>query len=164
MLQSKVILVVKTNRPERYGIRIVNADYLIIIFASIWLMICSWQDIKKKRVHVFLIGVGFFILCACSFLIGEITIWSRIAGLGLGLLLLLLTLITRGQIGIGDGLIVSIIGVSLGFPIAAFTLTYGLFASAVFSIGLILIKKVNKKATIPFIPFIFIGYLGVLLI
>ncbi len=139
-------------------------DYLITLLVCIWLMICSWQDIKKKRVHVVLIGIGCLIICICSFITGEITIWSRIAGLGLGLLLFLLTLVTKGQIGIGDGLIVSIIGVGLGFPVTAFTLTYGLFVSAIFSIGLILIKKVNKKATIPFIPFIFIGYLGVILI
>jgi leader peptidase (prepilin peptidase) / N-methyltransferase len=142
----------------------IQPKYLIAVIICIWLILCSWQDIRKKKIHVILIGIGFLTILTCSFLAGEITIWSRLAGLGLGILLLLLNPITRGQIGIGDGLIVSIMGLGVGFNATSFILAYGLFGSAVFSIGLILFRKVNRKATIPFIPFILLGYLGVLFI
>ncbi|MGB8452707.1 MAG: prepilin peptidase [Anaerocolumna sp.] len=136
----------------------------ITISICIWLILCCLQDIKKKKINVLLIAIGLLFILTFSFLAGEVSIWSRLAGLSLGILLLSLNPITRGQIGLGDGLIVSIMGIGLGFNAVAFILAYGLFGSAVFSIGLILFRKVNRKATIPFAPFILLGYLGVLFI
>lgn len=135
-------------------------DYIMTAIVSIWLILCSWQDIRKKKIQLALIGAGFLCIMAYSFWAGGITIWNRAAGLSLGVLLLILNPITRGQIGIGDGLIVSIIGIGLGFNRLAFILVYGLFGAAIVSIGLIMFRKVNRKVTIPFIPFLLLGYLG----
>ncbi len=140
----------------------IQKDFIMAIISGIWLLLCSWQDIRKKRIHIILIGAGCITILLGSFLTGEISIWSRLAGLSLGILLLILNKISRGQIGTGDGLIVSIIGAGMGFNHIAFILAYGLFGSAVFSIGLILFHKAGRKVTIPFIPFVFLGYLGVL--
>lgn len=95
---------------------------------------------------------------------GNLTIWNRLAGLSLGIILLSLNPITKGQIGIGDGIIVCITGLCLGFAQNAVALAYGLFGSAMFSIVLIAISRVNRKKTIPFVPFLLIGYLGVLML
>ncbi len=135
-------------------------DSIIVLIIGIWLLLCCWQDIRKKKIHVILIGIGCVAVLFCSFLTGELTIWSRLAGLSPGVVLLVINRITGGQIGIGDGLIVSIMGIGLGFNEIAFILAYGLFGSGIFSIGLILFCKVNRKVTIPFIPFILLGYLG----
>ncbi len=139
-------------------------DYIMAGTVCIWLLLCSWQDIRKKKIPVILIGIGCLAILTGSFLTGEISIWSRGAGLSLGIVLLILNPVTRGQIGTGDGLIVSIMGLGLGFNETAFMLAYGLFGSAIFSIGLILLRKANRKVTIPFIPFLFLGYLGGLFI
>ena len=130
----------------------------------IWLLLCSWQDIRKKRINIILIGMGFLVLLISTTMGGNLTIWNRLAGLSLGIILLSLNPITKGQVGIGDGIIVCITGLCLGFPLNAVLLAYGLFASAMFSIVLIVIRRVNRKKTIPFVPFLLIGYLGVLLL
>lgn len=135
-------------------------DYIMAAIVCGWLLLCSWQDMKKKKIPVALIGIGCLAILAYSFLAGEITIWSRVAGLSLGVILLILNPVTGGQIGIGDGLIVGIIGAGLGFNRLAFILAYGLLGSAVFSIGLIIFRKADRKVTIPFVPFLLLGYLG----
>ncbi len=142
----------------------IQLDYIITIIVCIWLIMCSWQDIRRKKIHVILIGIGFLAILACSMISGEITLWNRLAGLSLGIILIILNQLTRGQIGMGDGLIVSILGLCLGFTANAFILVYGLFGSAVFSVFIIILHRPNRKTTIPFIPFLLIGYLGVLFI
>lgn len=142
----------------------IKIENVITIILCAWLLLCSWQDLRRKRINLILIGIGILTLFICTVIQNELTIWNRLTGLSLGILLLGLNPITKGQIGIGDGLIVSTTGLCLGFSKNAVMLAYGLFTSAIFSIILILFCHVNKKKTIPFIPFLFIGYLGVLLL
>jgi Flp pilus assembly protein protease CpaA len=134
--------------------------YLVIV----WLIFCSWQDIKSKKINIILIVVGFLIIFLSSIITNNISIENRAAGLSLGMCLLILNRITRNQIGVGDGLIISILGLSLGFKINAFILVYSLIFSTIFSIILLVLRKVNGKTSFPFIPFILASYLGVLLI
>jgi leader peptidase (prepilin peptidase)/N-methyltransferase len=135
-------------------------EYIMTVITGIWLLLCSWQDFRKKKIHIGLIIIGGFITLIYSFLSGELAFFNRIAGLTLGLTLLLLNPLTGGQIGVGDGLIVSILGIGLGFNQLAFILAYSLFGAAVFAVGLMLFRKAGRKFTIPFIPFLFLGYLG----
>lgn len=129
-----------------------------------WLLLCSWQDIRRKRINILLIGAGLLVLLNSIIFYGDLTIWNRFAGLSLGIILLSLNPITKGQIGVGDGLIVSITGLCLGFSKNAVLLIYGLFGSAIFSIILLVLCRVSRKKSIPFVPFLLIAYLGVLFI
>jgi leader peptidase (prepilin peptidase)/N-methyltransferase len=130
---------------------------------GLWLFLCSIQDIKSKKIHIYLIGLGFVACLSISFVFHDAVFWERAVGAIPGLFMLALNPITRGQIGIGDGLIVLILGVCLGFGLTASILLLGLFASAFFSAILLIVKKAGRKKTIPFIPFLFLGFLGVLI-
>lgn len=141
----------------------IQPESIISLILSLWLILCSLQDISKKKISTVLIGVGFIILLICTSVLGNLTVMDRFAGLSLGIILLALCPITRGQIGLGDGIIVCITGLSIGFIRNTMLLMYALVGSAVFSAVLIIFWRVNRHKTIPFIPFVFIGYLGVLL-
>lgn len=141
----------------------INVDIIFKIILFLWLLICSIQDIMKQEISLIIILVGFILLFTISIIHGKLLIWDRIGGLALGVILLLLNKVTRGQIGIGDGLILCITGISLGFYINSLLLIYGLLCASIFSIIYMFVKKVSRKKTIPFIPFIFIVFLGVLL-
>lgn len=145
--------------------------YIDVIFKTIlflWLLVCTIQDIMKQEISLIIILIGFILLFTISIIQGKLLIWDRIGGLALGVILILLNKITRGQIGLGDGLVLSITGISLGFYINSLLLTYGLLCAAIFSVIYMFVKKISRKKisrkkTIPFIPFIFIVLLGVLL-
>lgn len=134
-------------------------DILMTAITGIWLLLCSLQDLRKKKIHIGLIGLGLISILASFFLL-DISLWNRIAGLSLGLFLLIINRVTGGQVGVGDGFIISIIGFGLGFSQLAGILILALFGAGVLAIGLITFRKAGKKATIPFIPFVFLGYLG----
>lgn len=137
---------------------------IIPILLISWLFICSWQDIKRKQISIILIVAGFAVIFISSLICGNLSVWNRLAGLSLGILLLGMNPITRGQIGMGDGLIVCATGLCLGFSKNSMLLIYALFASAIISIILLVLFKANRKMMIPFVPFLLIGYLGVLVI
>lgn len=138
-----------------------KVDIINSVLLIIWLIICSWQDLKKKSISVYFIIGGFVLLFMGSLYLSQVSLISRIAGGGIGIVLLLLNPLTKGQIGLGDGYIIGVIGICLGFTSNVSILLVALFLSAVISIILLIFKKVDRKQTIPFVPFILLGYLGV---
>lgn len=134
---------------------------VFIILLGIWLFICGIWDVKRKRIPVFLLIVGFLTSLVGIGLQCDFNIWTSLWGTSLGIILLLLNLTTKGQIGIGDGIIVSITGMYLGFTKNVILLMYGLFGAAICSMILLLFFQFSKKRTIPFVPFLFLGFLGV---
>lgn len=139
-----------------------DVSFLIKIVLLIWLFLCSWQDLRRQEINLLLIGVGFIFLFILSLIEGELYLWERAIGVSLGMILILLNKITRGQIGLGDGLILSVTGITMGYYINSILLIYSLFIAAIFSILYMSIKKVDKKKTIPYIPFVFIVSIGVI--
>ena len=87
-----------------------------------------------------------------------------IGGILIGGAFLGISKVTRGQIGIGDGLILCVTGLGLGIAKGMEMLLYGLLLAALFSAILLVRKVANRKMTIPFIPFLFVGYLITILI
>jgi leader peptidase (prepilin peptidase)/N-methyltransferase len=77
----------------------------------------------------------------------------------LGLGLVLLSKATGGKIGIGDGLVLAVTGMGLGFWTNMELFAIALSLAAVFSIGLLVIRKANRNKAIPFMPFLMGAYL-----
>ncbi|MDF2473797.1 MAG: peptidase prepilin type [Anaerocolumna sp.] len=138
-------------------------DYLMMCLTLVWLILCSYQDVKRKQINTMLILIGAVVILAASFLQGDLDLMERLLGLTPGIILLLLSYITRGQIGIGDGLIICGIGICFGLLETVVLLAYGLFGSAIFAVIILCIHKADRKKTIPFVPFILLGYMGVML-
>ena len=59
----------------------------------------------------------------------------------------------------GDGLILSVTGLGLGFWNNLELFALALFAAALVSIVLLITRLANRKTSIPFVPFLFLGYL-----
>ena len=63
------------------------------------------------------------------------------------------------QIGGGDGLVVLVIGIFQGVIKTMQILLVGLFVSALWGICLVIARKAKRNTEIPFVPFLFLGYL-----
>lgn len=128
---------------------------LLLFFSTI-------KDIRSKSISLPLVIVS----CACLILImpfnNVITIKSAILGTLVGLFIILVSKLTKGQIGIGDGIILLATGLGLGIWDNIALLTFALFLSAICCVILLAFRLVNLKMTIPFIPFLFLSYIGVL--
>ena len=131
------------------------------IFTLAGLSFLSIEDIRTKQLSVtgiLFLGVGLF-LCR----LWEGTEFLPMAlGVVPGLLAMLLAVATKEQIGLGDGLVLVALGFGndigklLGMLFAAF------FLSGIWAVLLLIVKKIGKKQSFPFLPFLLTGY-GIML-
>ena len=123
------------------------------------LAVYSREDIKTGTLPVrgLLLGgaagVGIYLyMRPCSVL-------SLAGGIGVGLVLLLFAAVSRGSIGSGDGYLLCVTGIFLGFWDNLALLMSALLFSAGFAGILLLIKRCGRKEKIPFVPFVLAAYL-----
>lgn len=133
-----------------------NVILLILLF------ICAMEDLKRKEVTIMyilmfgIIGVILHLLCPnCS-------IYSMLWGLLLGISIMVVSLFSRGNIGMGDGILLTVTGVYLGGYKNLELFLTGLFLAGIWSLGLLVLKKKKRKEKIAFMPFLLIAYAFVL--
>ena len=129
--------------------------HIVII---IGLGILAVIDIKNKKIPVYLIG-SFAIICFLLRWTQGISLLEFILGILPGIILLLLAIWSGEKIGIGDGLVVGVLGMAYTIEIVISILGISFFLIAICSIGLLIAKKVNRKTELPFLPYLFLGNL-----
>ncbi len=138
-------------------------EYIGIIGVFLLLLLCSIEDIKKKRIVTwhYLLIVPFFIveIIVNSIFFYNISWADRIFGIVIGVIFIYLSKLTKGQIGLGDSYLIAIIGVTAGAFKTLEIITYSFLSSAVVSIILLTFFHFRKKHVIPFVPFLFFGLL-----
>ena len=139
------------------------AEKILLLFLGALLLICAIQDFLKKRVYLWVIGVGTVLTIICLPFLKERSIIDCIGGLAVGLTIILISNITAGKIGMGDGIILCVTGVGLGFWTNLELFGVALLLAAVLSIILMIFRVIDRKKSIPFIPFLFAGYLIIVL-
>ncbi|ROR23669.1 leader peptidase (prepilin peptidase)/N-methyltransferase [Mobilisporobacter senegalensis] len=138
-------------------------DTFVQILLGVILVISSIKDIKRRRISMSIIVPGIIILLICLPFRNNISIVNGLFGTIVGISMIGIGRLSRWQIGMGDGIVLILTGIGLGFWENAFLFLYALLLIFLFSVILLFLKKITKKTTLPFIPFIFLGYIGVIL-
>lgn len=134
-----------------YSIPFVYA--LVILF----LFVLSYYDniymaVSKNIVHIFLV------LCCLIFLINP-NLYNLIAPLVLSVILIVVNLFKK-SFGIGDILVLVGLGIILEYSEFLILFWGGIIFALLYSLFLVLLKKVNiKKAKVPMIPFFSLAFL-----
>lgn len=140
-------------------------ESVIVIF---FLVLGSIWDVKKKSVpymYLLLWGIVALVYLISNSLIkknGDIWI-TMLFGIIPGIVCLLISYVSREQIGYGDGWAILLMGALLGISRVMKLLLAAFSLLTVIAIVLLITKKAKRKSTIPFIPFLFLGYLMVFL-
>ncbi len=126
----------------------------------IFLGICTVFDIRKKEIPLILAGAG--TMAAVGFTvwrIGNGTIFAVQILLSLlpGIFFLVTGWCTKEKVGYGDGILLSITGLMVGFERCFTGLCISLFLSAFFGVLLLFLHKAQKNSRIPFVPFLTMG-------
>ena len=126
------------------------------------LSLCSWEDIRKKELtvaYILLFGIGgvwlhlFFPVCS---------IYSIAWGIFLGAAMMFFSWLSKGSIGMGDGVLLVVTGVYLGGLGNLELFFTGLLLAACWSLGLLVFKRKRGKETVAFAPFLLASYLVML--
>ncbi len=140
-----------------------NILYVLIdVILIIYLTVMSYTDIKTKTISlkISIIIATIFLLIQIiifKFHVKSVLLWC-LCGCVVGTTLLILAFITRENIGYGDGIVVLVIGLAIGLKSTFIVCTIGFLLSAIVAC-FFLIRKKSKKTSMPFIPFIYIGYI-----
>ena len=103
--------------------------------------LCSLEDVRHKRltiVYILMFGIGGLILHLFA---PVCSIYSILCGMLLGIAMILVSFITRGNVGIGDGMLLLVTGVYLGGYGNLQLLMTGLLLAALWALGLLMLKK-----------------------
>lgn len=123
------------------------------------LFISSIEDIRRRRVNLILLIVSgivavFFHMCWNSH-----SLMDMLEGALVGVVLLICSKLTKGRIGVGDGLMLVVTGLFLGWQKNAALFFLGTMMAGLYSLLLFSLKRKRKDDEIAFIPFLSIGYL-----
>jgi len=145
---------------------------LYYVTVGVLLLWNSIQDIRKKTLNNrdLFVGAGMVLLllaadCLCSGTVADLLLsegdvpWKRLLGIVPGIGVLVLSAVLRGGIGKGDGYLLCISGAALGAEQNTALLFYGFFLAGVISALLLVLKRVKRDTKLPFVPFLFAGFL-----
>lgn len=134
------------------------------IFVGIIVGIWSFYDIKEKEIPILSIVAGGGLLLVMAVLAGSFSVHASIGGILLGAILYAISKLTKEAMGVGDVMVFGVLGIVLGGMEALVLLFYSLVMAGIFSVIMLLLHKVSKKQAIPFLPFVWMSYLGVCLL
>ena len=134
------------------------------VFVFVVLIIEALTDFRKKEVNIpvsAILAAGAVIM---FFWGKDISLINTIIGLAEGVFLILVSVITKGQIGMGDGILLAACGLMLGGKDNMIMFFFACISSAIVSALIMIIKKADKKTRIPFVPFMIPGFLVMVLL
>lgn len=126
--------------------------------------VCAlWDGIKKEiPLAVVWIGILAAVVLRLAGVMGEETWLSLGFSFLPGIFFWVLSFMTREKVGYGDGWVLLMIGLFIGFIKCFQVLLIGLAAESMILLVLLAFRKVHKDGEIPFVPFLLLG-LGVVM-
>ncbi len=140
-----------------------NFSKLIILFFIV--ISSAFVDLKKKIIpnHLVLLGLASRVVVYIIEFIWldefKAILINDLIGFAIGFgILFLSSVLSRQAVGFGDVKLFAVIGLMSGAICTFSTLILSLLTSSIVSIIMIVLKKRSKKDSLPFGPFILIGY------
>lgn len=121
------------------------------------------EDIRKKKISARYLWIFGAAGIAVNMIQRSLSVSGMLLGAAVGLALVAVSLLTRGNIGLGDGLLLMTAGIFLGGSGALELLFLSLLYAALVSLGMLAFRRWKRKREIPFVPFLFLGYLTMVL-
>lgn len=131
-----------------------------IILLGIFLLVNSICDIKTKKLPLILLICFGIVGILTNIFLPEYSLKELAFGVAIGAALFGAGYVTAGQIGSGDGILFMVMGLFVGGITNFCLLLWASIFCAMVSGVLLLAKKVSRKDRIPFVPFVFIAYIG----
>ena len=129
----------------------------------LFLLFSSFLDIRKREISIpvtLLFGLAGVVYSVRT---GR-TMTDYLIPLGIGILILGGSVLTRGQVGMGDGWMLLALGCMLRMEFYIQMACIGVLLSAAYSVVLMLVFRKNRKTEIPLVPFLLLGYVGGMII
>lgn len=128
----------------------------------LYLLELSIEDLRKKQIRMVSLAIGCLFVLTSLWCVGNVSFAERVVGSFLGIMFLLVSKLTRGAIGIADGILILYLGVVFGISVGIQVLCISFMLCCLFCMCKVVICHVSRKKRIPFVPFLFMGTVGIL--
>ena len=119
----------------------------------------AYADWKEQKISLVMLlsdgAAGILVQLAFR----EQTAAEVICGAGIGGLVLMLALVSREAVGAGDGMILIVAGIILGFWGVLELLMTALLLTGIAALFLLVVKRKGRAYRLPFVPFLLAAYL-----
>lgn len=132
------------------------------ILIGAMLLIAGIIDIKSQKISRLYIAL-LMLVCVMTVVVDvnqgtNQNIMSMLMGALIGICAVGISMMAGEQIGRGDGLVITAIGIVLGFRGVLGVVCLASLVMCVIAVILLILRKGNKNTRLPFIPAIFVGY------
>ena len=124
-----------------------------LIGIAVLLIPSAILDVRKKKLPVIYLGVLLAAAVVVNLLTGRVSLWEMIAGILYGAVFLLISLLTKGAVGFGDGIMIAALGAWMGIVFDLSASIIGFLFAGIFGLIYIKVKKMDRKTKLPFAPF-----------
>lgn len=128
-----------------------------------FLTYCGILDWKTREIPMWLLTLYSGVSVGLTFLLREERLGSIIVGFGIGVIFLLVSKMTKEAVGYGDSWIITILGVYLGGQRLIWTLFLSSFFAGLVALFLLWKNKWKGGSSLPFVPFLAVSFLAVVL-
>lgn len=131
-----------------------------------YLAILSAIDMRERKVPAAFLAIGMIAVILDKMILGQFpsreSVFLYGGGIAVGIIFLMVSLLTQEMFGYGDSCLIVILGLYLGLWDLLCMLTLAFLTCAMLSLFGLVTKKLSRKESLPFIPFLFIGTIGVM--
>ncbi|MCM1257933.1 MAG: prepilin peptidase [Roseburia sp.] len=124
----------------------------------------SLEDIKSKEITLMVTLGSAMAGLICHIVYQSQSIYSMLGGMVFGGLILLFAILSRGKIGPGDGMVFMLTGLYLGVEENLALMLLSFFLAGCWAFIAIFFLHRDKKEKMPFIPFLFLAYVLILVL
>ncbi|HBF38966.1 MAG TPA: prepilin peptidase [Firmicutes bacterium] len=143
-----------------YGLSLENIAFLVLTYVLIAIAFIDWeQQIIPNRLTLPLIVLGLALAALQGALVPALV--GALAGGGF---LLIIALVYPKGMGFGDVKLLAMTGIFLGWRTVLISLFLGSVLGVLVTLPLLILKKINRKTSIAFGPFLAIGTLLIMYI
>ena len=123
----------------------------------------TYFDIRYKKISVLCCILFSSAGLLARLVMAEFSMSDLALSLLPGVFLALTVIISGGKVGMGDAIVFLSLGFALPVTLIVPVMLVGMILSGVFSFGSLILKKATLKTRIPFMPFVFTGFIIVYL-
>lgn len=128
------------------------------------LAMCSVSDWRKKTIPAVLLVILSVVVGVFALFCDTISMRLRVIGVFLGLLFLLISTVTKEAIGYGDSWLILLLGIHMGYLRVIGVIFVASMLAGIASLLFLWKYHWKRTATLPFVPFLSISYLGAILL
>lgn len=133
---------------------------MVKIFMLLFLLLNAILDWKRQEISLWSLaafgGLGLLLNVWMSYQ----SIWDIAGGISVGIFLLVVAFLTKEAVGFGDGLLLCVTGIYVGFWENLSLLVAGLLLCAILAICCLLFRKRQLTDRFPLVPFLFLAWIG----